>query len=212
MASRVQRRPARPRRGRHMRLRLRYHRLHGQRRDWGRRGAGAVSRTTRATRYQADAGFRAEPYRARSSLGEVQPGLLCAGQRGTDWRRAAKLHAGRDRSGAANPGARTRPQLSRLARHAATQLRQSSAAEVANRRIDRHRRQMRRRSLRHGDAGSARSFPAHLGRRPGALLAEGDGGGAPRASGLHLHGGGLLGPRMDAAAAGLRLLLRQEAL
>ena len=33
-----------------------------------------------------------------------------------------------------------------------------------------------------------------------------------RASGLHLHGGGLLGPRMDAAAAGLRLLLRQEAL
>ena len=40
----------------------------------------------------------------------------------------------------------------------------------ANRRIDRHRGQMRRRSLRHGDAGSARGFPAHLGRRPGALL------------------------------------------
>jgi len=31
---------------------------------------------------------------------------------------------------------------------------------------------------------------------------------APRISGLHLHGGGLFGPRMDAAAAGLRLLLR----
>ena len=47
---------------------------------------------------------------------------------------------------------------------------------------------------------------------PRALLAEGDGGGAPRASSLHLLGGGLLGPRMDAATAGLRLLLRQEAL
>jgi hypothetical protein len=117
--------------------------------------------------------------------------------------------ARRFRSGATNPGARTRPQLSRLARHAAAQLRQSSAADVANRRTDHHRRQMRGRSLRHGDAGSARSLPAHLGRRPGSLS---DGGGASRPSGIHLPGGGLLGSRMDAATAGLRLLLRQEAL
>jgi Alpha amylase, catalytic domain len=54
---------------------------------------------------------------------------------------------GRDPFWAANPGAWTRPQLSRLARHAATRLRQSSAAEVANRRIDHHCRQMQRRSM-----------------------------------------------------------------
>jgi hypothetical protein len=35
VASRVRSCPARSRRGRHMRLRLRYHRLHGQRRDRG---------------------------------------------------------------------------------------------------------------------------------------------------------------------------------
>ena len=40
------------------------------------------------------------------------------------------------------------------------------------------RRQVRRRSLRHGDAGTARRLPAHLGRHAGAVLAEGDGGGA----------------------------------
>ena len=51
MAGRVQSRPARSRRGRHRRVRLRNHSLHRQRRDWGRRGAGAVSRAARATPY-----------------------------------------------------------------------------------------------------------------------------------------------------------------
>ena len=82
----------------------------------------------------------------------------------------------------------------------------------ADRRADRDCRQVRRHTLRHGDAAAARDFPAHLGDHAGAVLAEGDGGGAREISRLHLHGRGLLGPRMDIAATGLRLLLRQAAL
>src|SRR5262249_21773629 len=74
------------------------------------------------------------------------------------------------------------------------------------------RRQMRWRALRYGYASIARYFSAHLGIDGGAILAKGDGGGARKISRLHLHGRGLLGPRMDPAAAGLRVLLRQAAL
>ena len=74
-----------------------------------------------------------------------------------------------------------------------------------------NRRTMRRPALRHGDARPAGRLPAHLGPDAGALLAEGDRGRTRGASRLHVPGRSLLGPRRGAAAAGLRLLLRQAA-
>ena len=74
------------------------------------------------------------------------------------------------------------------------------------------RRPVRRRALRHGHAGLARRFRTHLGPACPALLAEGDPARARACSRLPLHGRGLLGPGMDAAATGLRLRLRQAAL
>jgi hypothetical protein len=68
-------------------------------------------------------------------------------------------------------------------------------------------RQVRRRPLRYGDAVAVRCFRAHLGDHAGAVLAESNCGSARPVSRLHVHGRGLLGPRMDPAAAGLRLLL-----
>src|SRR5580704_11716187 len=134
-----------------------------------------------------------------------------ASQRGAAGRRAAKLPAGRDRARPAHPGARPRPQLPRMARYAAARLCQPRPAARQARRASGGRRQMRRRALRHGDAAAARCLPAHLGRHARAVLADDDGGRATRPSRLHLHGRSLLGSRMDAAAAGLRLLLRQAA-
>src|SRR5262249_52169301 len=52
---------------------------------------------------------------------------------------------------------------------------------------------------------------AHLGPRGGAVLAGGDATRPPTRAGILLHGGSLLGPGVDAAAAGLRLHLRQTA-
>src|SRR5208337_2239628 len=114
--------------------------------------------------------------------------------------------------GTASPGAWPRPQFSGVARHFAAQLCQSRAAEGADRRTDRGGRQMQWRALRHGDADAARDFPAHMGSDAGAVLAESDGGGAVQTPWLHFYGGGLLGPRMEIAAGGFRLLLRQTAL
>ena len=71
---------------------------------------------------------------------------------------------------------------------------------------------MRRRALRHGHARAARRLRADLGTPGAAVLAGGDPARAGAGSGLPLHGRGLLGSRMDDAAAGLRLRLRQAAL
>ena len=70
---------------------------------------------------------------------------------------------------------------------------------------------MRRRALRHGDARAAGRVRADLGHAGAAVLAGGDRARAGASPGLLLHGRGLLGPRMDAAAAGLRLRVRQAA-
>ena len=78
-----------------------------------------------------------------------------------------------------------------------------------DRRAGANRRPMRRRALRHGHARPARSVRTDLGHPGRALLAEGDRVGAAQASRLPVHGRGLLGHGMDAAAAGLRLHLRQ---
>ena len=79
------------------------------------------------------------------------------------------------------------------------------------------RRPVRRRPLRHGDADDERRLRADVGaagrRAPRRrLLADPDPGGAEAPQGVPLHGRGVLGPGVGAPAAGVRLLLRQEAL
>src|SRR5215472_13017085 len=162
-------------------------------------------------RHQADARLRAQPYCPRPSLGEDPSRVLRRREQHCTGGSAAKLHAGRDRPRAQNTGVWSRSQFPGLAGHAAAQLCQSRAADRTDRRTDRDRRQMRRRALRHGNAAVARDFPAHLGNHARAVLAASDGSGPGEISRLHLHGGGVLGSRMDIAAAGLRLLLRQAA-
>ena len=76
---------------------------------------------------------------------------------------------------------------------------------------------VRRRPLRHGDADDERHVRAHLGRARRAkarrrVLDGRDPRREERAPRLPVHRRGLLGPRVGAAAAGLRLLLRQAAL
>ena len=93
---------------------------------------------------------------------------------------AAELLPGRDRSGPAHPGPWARSQFPRLARYAAARLCQSGAAGGQDGGTGGDCRAMRRRALRHGDAAPARSLPAHLGPDAGAVLAEGDRGGARR--------------------------------
>ncbi len=177
----------------------------------GDRSPGGLPREAGPARHPADAGLRAQPHGDRSPVGRDTPGILCSRQRSPARRRAAKLPPGRDRARPAHPGVRPRSQFSGMARYAAARLCQSRPAARQARRAPGGGRQMRRRALRHGDAAAARCLPAHLGHDARAVLAGGDRGGATGASRLHLHGRGLLGSRMDAAAAGLRLLLRQAA-
>ena len=66
---------------------------------------------------------------------------------------------------------------------------------------------MRRGALRHGHAHPAGRLRAHLGQAARAVLAEGDRVGPAAASGVPVHGRGLLGPGVDDATAGLRLRL-----
>ena len=73
-------------------------------------------------------------------------------------------------------------------------------------------RAMRWRALRHGDARAAGRLRAHVGPPRAALLAASDRAGPRARSGVLLHGGGLLGPRVDAARTGVRLRVRQAAL
>ena len=139
-------------------------------------------------------------------------GFLHPGQRGRAGGRPRQLLAGRDRSGAANPGSWPRSEFPGLDGYAAAQLCQSGAASRPDGEAGGDRQALRRAALRHGDAAAARGLPPDLGPHARALLAQGHRGGPPGPSGFHLHGGGLLGPRMGAAAAGFRLLLRQAAL
>ena len=115
-------------------------------------------------------------------------------------------------AGSRYPRLRPGPVLRRLARHAAAELREPGAAGGHARRAAANCRPVRRRPLRHGDAGAARGVRADLGHCRGAVLAAGDGGRPRRGPRLPVHGRGLLGPGVDAAAAGLRLHLRQAAL
>src|SRR4030095_10218639 len=71
---------------------------------------------------------------------------------------------------------------------------------------------MRRSALRYGDARSAGSVRTDLGHPGSALLAESNRAGTKKISSILLYGRGLLGPRVDDAAARLRLRLSQTAL
>ena len=81
-----------------------------------------------------------------------------------------------------------------------------------------HRPPVRRRALRHGHAAAARRHRANLGRPDrhgldhGELLDGGDPRRARAPPRFRVHGRVLLGPRVGAPAAGLRLHLRQGAL
>ena len=100
---------------------------------------------------------------------------------------------------------RTRP----TARGYSGQLRESATAASDDRRAPENRRPMRWRALRHGHARPARCVRTHLG-HPGRLFwPKATQSRAAQTSGLPFHGRGLLGHGMDAAAAGLRLHLRQ---
>ena len=89
--------------------------------------------------------------------------------------------------------------------------------EAVDRDADLDRRGVRRRSLRHGDADDQRGLRAHVGRarrrRAGRGLLAHDHRRGPRGGTVaRLHRRGLLGHGVDAAAAGLRPLLRQASL
>ena len=114
--------------------------------------------------------------------------------------------------GRARPGVRARPLLRRLAGHAPAELRQPGPPGGDARRAAAHRAPVRRRPLRHGDARPAGGLRADLGDLRPAVLAPGDGGRPRQGPGLPLPRRGLLGPRVDPPAAGLRLHLRQAAL
>ena len=132
--------------------------------------------------------------------------------------RAPELRAARRPS----PRARPRPLLPRLARHRAAELRAPRAPGGHDGRAPAGGGPMRRRALRHGDARPPRRLRPHLGRSRdpprrlragrGVVLAGGHRRGPARAAWLRVHGRGLLGPRVGAAAAGVRLHVRQAAL
>ncbi len=200
------------RRGGHRRLRLRHHRLHRVACARRRRRARAAARAPPRARAAADARLRPQPHGARPSLGGGPSGLLRAGHGDRPGAGAAELHLGQANARRSAAGARPRPVLPRLARHAAAGLRQPGHPGGDDRRAAEDRRAVRRRALRHGDAGAARGLRADLGPPGAAVLARGDPAGAGAAAGLPLHGRGVLGPRVDDAAAGVRLRLRQAAL
>ena len=118
-----------------MRLRIRYHRLHGQRRVRGRRGAGAFRERLAQRDIKLMLDFVPNHTAPDHPWVKSNPDYYVQGseeQIGCAPKNYLRVETD---FWAANPGAWTRPQLSRLARHAAAQLRQSSAAEVANRQL-----------------------------------------------------------------------------
>ena len=144
-------------RGRHRRIRFCNHWLHRRRKSRRRRGAGPAAKTASSARPEADARFRAQPHGAGSSVGGNASRILHPRFGTGSGPRADELHLGqaRARRFAARP--RTRPVFSRLAGHAAIELRQSRHAGGHGRRVVENRRPVRRRALRHGHARAAGS-------------------------------------------------------
>ena len=127
--------------------------------------------------------------------------------------RAAELHPGQTRAAAiwCSPTAAIRISPAGPTRcSSTTAIRPLQEAMIGE--LVQHRRAMRRRALRHGDAGPARRVRADLGHRAPLFWPKATAARARASPGLLLHGRGLLGSRMDDAAAGVRLRLRQAAL
>ena len=212
VAGRVPPRPPRLPRVRRLRLVLRDPRLPGPRGLRRRRGARAPPRPPARARPPAHPRLRPEPHGAGPPVGGRAPGLVRGGQRGAPRPPAAELRAGGDGDGErvlaygrdpyfdgwpdtfqlnyGNPACRRRCSAScggsrRSATASAATWRCSSCPEVFE---------------RTWGIASAPFWP-----RATATVQR-------RRPGLPLHGRGLLGPRVDAAAAGLRLHLRQAAL
>ena len=127
--------------------------------------------------------------------------------------RASGLPRGRRRGHRPRP----RPVLPAVAGRRPAQRLRARPAPGRGRHAARHRRSGRRRPLRHGDAAAQRRVRPHVGRarrrRAGAgVLDRGDRCGPSRAPGLRVRRRGVLGSRVAAAAARVRLLLRQAAL
>ena len=140
---------------------------------------------------------------------EEHSGVLCQGNRAGTCSGTAELHLDQAQARGLAAGLWPRSVLSRLARCLATRLQQSGHARSDDRRVAEDCRPVRCGALRYGDARLAGRLRAHVGQGRPTVLARchptraGEG---PRVS---LHGGGLLGPRMDDAAAGFRLRVRQ---
>ena len=128
----------------------------------------------RTARPEAHARLRAQSHGARSSLDRRSSRLFHSGHRTRPGQRSAELHPGQTPGRRSDPRLRPRSVFLRLARHAATQLRQPRHARGDDRRTGEDRRTMRRRALRHGHAGPARRLRTNLGPACAALLADGD--------------------------------------
>ena len=197
------------------RVRLRHHRLHASiddsRRRRRARPAARSGCTKRGLRLMLD--FVPNHMAPRSPVGRGPS--RSTSSRGTRTRPGAaprRTTPGSNASAATgcSPTAATRTSPAGPTRCSSTTATRPAGSD--DRRAVEDRRAMRRRALRHGHARAARGLRADLGHRVGALLADA----RPRrvrerSPGLPLHGRGLLGPGMDAAAAGLRLRLRQAA-
>ena len=97
-------------------------RLHRPSRSGRRCGAGPLATAAARTRIEVDARLRPQPHGPGSSVDRRAPGLLHPWQRGRPGPLAAQLHPSAHANRVAVAGARPRPVLRRLARHAAAQL------------------------------------------------------------------------------------------
>ena len=214
--------PARLHCRRRVRLAVRHSRLRRQSRLRRPASPRALPQAAGRPRRPAPAGLRAQSHRARSSVGARASGVLRPRRRGRPDARALELLPRRHGSRTPRARPRARSVLPRLARHPPGQLPPRRAPSGDARRARKHRRSVRRRPLRHGDARLARRHRAHLGRSRAAerrdpaqrrsVLARGHRARPPATAGLPVHGRGVLGPRVDAPAAGVRLHLRQAPL
>ena len=147
-----------------------------------------------------------------SPLGGGPPRVLHQRHRGRSGSGSAELCLGGAQARQSPAGPRARSVLPGLARYAATELRQPGDAGSDDRRAGQDCRAVRRRSLRHGDAGAAGRVRTDLGHAVAVFLARRDRTRAEAGAELLLHGRGLLGSGMGAPASGIRLRLRQAAL
>ena len=188
-------------------------RLRGRPAPGRTRRPGARPRRAGPARTGPHPRLRPQPCRTRPSVDAHEPGALRPGHQPRARGRSGILR--RDRRLGAGQG--SGPVLPGVAGRRAAQRVCPRSAHDRHRHTPRHRRTVRRGALRHGDADDERRLLPHLGgsgRRPtrGGLLAHRHSRRARRASWFPLHRRSLLGPRVGAATAGLRLLLRQAPL